>query len=155
MKACLPCCSGGDHRPQPAGTTQLTPHLCLLIESGGALVSDHPAARDPVRQLLKRRRADCQDREVRDGLRQVQDAVKVDRNRGLNPGEDPAALLVDFRDGRLVNNKKDCCHGYSYGIATQPVIRQNRNKLASRRADRRARSAHAHAGESYHKSFCS
>ena len=29
----------------------------------------------------------------------------MDRNSGLNPGEDPAALLADFRDGTLGNVK--------------------------------------------------
>ena len=46
-------------------------------------------------------KADRQDRTVRGGLRQDQGPVQVDRNGGLNPGEDPAASLANFLDGTL------------------------------------------------------
>ena len=45
--------------------------------------------------------ADRQDRAVRGGLQQEQGTVPLDRDGGLNPGEAPATLFANLRDGTL------------------------------------------------------
>jgi len=76
-------------------------HLRLLAQSGGALVWDHHATRDPERQFLQRQGADRQDRAVCGGLQQDQGPVQLDRHSGFNPGEAATTLCANLRDGTL------------------------------------------------------
>lgn len=69
-------------------------------------VWDHYAARDPECQFLQRQGADRKGRAVRGGILQDENPVQVDQNSGVNPGEDPAALLADLVDRTLAMSTK-------------------------------------------------
>ena len=76
-------------------------HLRLMAQSGGALVRYHDPKGDPAGQFLQRQGADRQNRAVRGHLQQAQGAIQLERHGGFNPGEAPATLLADLRDGTL------------------------------------------------------
>ena len=52
--------------------------------------------------------ADRKNRAVRGGLQQDQGAVQLDGHGGLHPGEAPATLLANLRDGTLVGRWQAC-----------------------------------------------
>ena len=69
------------------------------------MVWDHHPAGHKARKLLQRQGAGRQNRAVRGGLQQNQGPVQLDRHGGLNPGEAPATLLANLRDGTLASRR--------------------------------------------------
>ena len=67
----------------------------------GLRLRDHHPAGDTARQLLQRQRVDRQNRTVCGGLQQEQGPLQLDSDGRLNPGEAPATLLANLRDGKL------------------------------------------------------
>ena len=72
-----------------------------LAQPGGALVWAHHLAAIRRGSFSSIKGADRQNRAVRGCLQQDQGAVQLDGDGGFNPGENPATLLANLRDGAL------------------------------------------------------